>query len=115
MSGDRKFDVFLCHNSKDKPAVKEIGEQLKGKGLNPWLDEWNLRPGFSWQQELERQIKNIKATAVFVGKGGIGPWQELEIEAYRRKFVKLKCPVIPVILSCAKKEPEWPMFSEGNT
>jgi hypothetical protein len=24
-----KFDVFLCHNSQDKPAVIEIANQLK--------------------------------------------------------------------------------------
>jgi hypothetical protein len=47
------FDVFLCHNSADKPAVRRIGEQLKEYGLLPWLDEWELRPGFSWQKVLE--------------------------------------------------------------
>ncbi len=39
------FDVFLCHNSADKPAVKRIGEKLKQRGILPWLDEWELRPG----------------------------------------------------------------------
>jgi hypothetical protein len=34
------FDVFLCHHSEDKPAVKEIGERLKERGILPWLDEW---------------------------------------------------------------------------
>ncbi len=43
------FDVFLCHNSIDKPAVKKIGEQLKEQGLLPWLDVWELRPGLPWQ------------------------------------------------------------------
>ena len=31
------FDVFLCHNSGDKLAVKRIGQQLKEAGLLPWL------------------------------------------------------------------------------
>src|SRR5713226_10522000 len=26
------FDVFLCHNGKNKPRVKEIGEKLKEQG-----------------------------------------------------------------------------------
>ena len=25
-----KFDVFLCHNSEDKPVIKRIGTELKG-------------------------------------------------------------------------------------
>lgn len=33
------FDVFLCHNSEDKPAVKKIGETLRDVGILPWLDE----------------------------------------------------------------------------
>jgi hypothetical protein len=26
------FDVFLCHNSRDKPEIKEIAEELKLQG-----------------------------------------------------------------------------------
>jgi hypothetical protein len=33
------FDVFLCHNSEDKPAVREIAQQLVREGITPWLDE----------------------------------------------------------------------------
>jgi hypothetical protein len=33
------FDVFLCHNSEDKPAVREISKLLKGNNIKPWLDE----------------------------------------------------------------------------
>ncbi len=42
-SGD--YDVFMCHNSKDKPEVKVIGERLKEHGILPWLDESELRAG----------------------------------------------------------------------
>jgi hypothetical protein len=28
MSDTKKFDVFLCHNSQDKPAVEKIAEEL---------------------------------------------------------------------------------------
>jgi nucleotide-binding universal stress UspA family protein len=76
-----EFDVFLCHNGQDKPEVKKIAETLKQQGLTPWLDEWELQPGLPWQRELEKQIQNIKSAAVFVGGSGIGPWQQMEIEA----------------------------------
>ena len=109
------FDVFLCHNTKDKPAVKKIGEQLKERGILPWLDEWNLRPGFPWQDALEEQIKSIKTAAVFVGPDGLGPWQDQEQKAFLRQFVKRKCPVIPVILPGCKKVPKIPVFLEAFT
>lgn len=109
------FDVFLCHNSEDKDAVKAIGEELKKRGILPWLDEWNLRPGFPWQRALEKQIENVKAAAVFVGASGIGPWQDMEQEAFIREFVKRKCPVIPVILKGCEKSPDLPILLKRFT
>ncbi len=109
------FDVFLCYHGIDNTFVKHIGEQLKGRGLLPWLGEWELRPGFPWQRLLEDQIENIKTVAVFVGANGIGPWQHIEIDAFLREFVRRNCPVIPVILADAPKEPRLPPFLAGMT
>ena len=111
--GDFKFDVFLCHNSQDKPAVKKIAEELLARGLNPWFDEWELRPGLPWQRTLEGQISTIRSAAVFVGDKGIGPWQELELEAFLRQFVNKRLPVIPVILEDANQAPDLPAFLTG--
>jgi uncharacterized CHY-type Zn-finger protein len=110
VTGD--FDVFLCHNTIDKPIVKKIGEQLKEQGILPWLDEWELRPGLSWQQQLEQQLKQIKSAAVFIGKDGIGPWQQQEMYAFLRAFVKEDCPVIPVLLPYAPQKPTLPKLLE---
>lgn len=109
------FDVFLCHHSVDKPAVKKIGEQLKAQGILPWLDQWELQPGLPWQRLLEKQIAKIKSAAVFIGKDGIGPWEQMELEAFLREFVRRECPVIPVILADAPKEPQLPIFLQGMT
>ncbi|MGB5637010.1 MAG: TIR domain-containing protein, partial [Waterburya sp.] len=110
-----EFDVFLCHNSQDKPEVIKIAQELQKRELKPWLDEWHLQPGLPWQRELERQITNIRAAAVFIGKSGFGPWQRMEIEAYLRRFVNQGSPVIPVLLDNAPKQPELPIFLEGMT
>jgi hypothetical protein len=109
------FDVFLCHNGEDKPAVKKLGKRLKERGILPWLDEWELRPGLPWQRLLEQQIEQIKSAAVFIGQSGIGPWQQLELEAFLREFVGRGCPVIPVLLPDAPKKPGLPVFLRGMT
>jgi TIR domain len=46
------FDVFLCHNSEDKPAVREICRTLVSEGIKPWLDEEQIQPGTTWQTAL---------------------------------------------------------------
>jgi hypothetical protein len=113
----KPFDVFLCHNNFDKPKVREVAKELKARGLHPWLDEEQLHPGHIWQAELEKSIrsKSIASAAVFFGPKGKGPWQEFEIEAYLRRFVKDGCPVIPVILPGAKRKPRLPIFLENIT
>jgi GTPase SAR1 family protein len=108
------FDVFLCHNVTDKPAVRWIAERLREQGILPWLDEKELQPGRPWQEELERQISAIRAAAVFVGPSGFGPWQNQELMAFLREFAKRQCPVIPVLLPGAVA-PALPLFLQAMT
>jgi TIR domain len=110
-----EYDVFMCHNSEDKAAVKEIAELLIQNWLVPWLDEWELRPGLPWQRTLEAQIEQIQSAAVFVGQNGFGPWQDVELDAFLREFVTRRCPVIPVILSPCENVPQLPRFLRGYT
>jgi hypothetical protein len=106
------FDVFLCHNSVDKPAVREIAQMLVKEGIAPWLDEDQIMPGTTWQTALGEQIEGIKSAAVFVGDAGLGPWQNQESQALLNQFVKRGCPVIPVVLPSAKTAPDLPwMFA----
>lgn len=112
---NNEFDVFLCHNNVDKSTVKDIGRQLIGRGILPWLDEWNLRPGLPWQDTLEKQIDQIKTAAVFVGENGVGPWQRSELNAFLREFNERGCPVIPVLLANAPQKPNLPIFLKGMT
>jgi hypothetical protein len=109
------FDVFLCHNVSDKPAVIEIAQRLMAGGILPWLDQWELRPGMPWQRLLENQIAKIHAAAVFVGREGIGPWQRQELDGFLREFNTRGCPVIPVMLPGSSGEPELPLFLRGMT
>jgi TIR domain len=102
------FDVILCHNREDRPAVREIAQRLKKAGVKPWLDEDQIRPGTLWQTALGEQIENIKSVAVFVGKNGIGSWQDEEIQAFIGEFVDRGCPVIPTVLADVTQTPKLP-------
>ena len=107
-NSSKSFNVFLCHHSEDKPEIRQIAKDLEGLGIRPWLDEREIRPGTSWQQAVGEQIENIESAAVFVGKSGIGPWQNREILALLHQFVNRKCPVIPVVLPSAEVSLELP-------
>jgi hypothetical protein len=109
------FDVFLSHNSRDKPVVEEIGAQLRGKGLRVWLDKWELRPGFPWQERLEEGVRASRAVAVFVGESGLGSWQEPEMRAFLARSKREEVPVIPVLIPGCPDSPELALFLEALT
>lgn len=109
------MDVFLSHNSKDKPAVRELKVLLSANGLAAWLDEDELQPGVPWQQLLETGIKTSRSVAVLVGKDGLGPWEDEEMQAALVLAVRDKRPVIPVLLPGASAQPELPMFLGNRT
>jgi TIR domain len=108
-----EFDVFLCHNWEDKPAVRRLAQQLRDRGLRPWLDERELRPGLPWQPALEDVIAGIPAAAVIVGSR-VGPWQDQELAAFLRQFVRRRCAVVPVLLDGADPL-DLPVFLDGLT
>lgn len=114
------FDVFLSHNSKDKQAVETLGKALKERGLSVWFDKWELRPGLTWQDALEKIVTGCKSAAVCFGSSGVGPWEEPEMQALLSRFVNGKkignvVPIIPVLLPGAPKDVKLPLFLEAFT
>lgn len=114
----RAFDVFLSHNSGDKPAVEHIAQRLLAREhIEPWLDKWNLIPGDPWQAAIERALADCRSCAVFVGAKATGPWQIEEMRAAIDRRVRDSSGsfrVIPVLLpgGCATS---FPTFAVAGT
>jgi small GTP-binding protein len=106
----RDFDVFLCHNSADKGEVRAIARRLEERGLLPWLDERELQPFVRWQDELQETIPRIKSVAVFVGPHGVGPWQDIEMNAFLGEFAHRKIRIGMVFLPGATPPANVPLF-----
>jgi hypothetical protein len=107
------FDVFLCHNSEDKPFVREIAQKLSQENIKPWLDEADIKAGSFWHTTIGKQIETVKSAAVFVGQHGVGPWQQREMIALLDEFDRRGCPVIPVILESAPVQITLPWSLKG--
>jgi tetratricopeptide (TPR) repeat protein len=109
------YDVFLSHNSSDKPTVIQLAEELKSRGIRVWLDAWSLIPGRPWIKALEEIIQTTKSAAVLVGPDGIGPWQSPEMYGCLYEFVNRNLPVIPVLLPGSPQKPDLPLFLKQFT
>lgn len=104
------FDVFLAHNSHDKPLVRALTAELKRRGIKPWLDEEQIPPGRSFQEVIQQAIPNVKSAAIFIGSGDLGNWQARELRILIKQCVEADIPVIPVLLPGIDKIPEHLSF-----
>jgi WD40 repeat protein len=101
-----EFDVFLAHNSSDKPQVRRLADNLRGFGLNPWFDEEQIPPGRWFQDRIENAIGAVRSAAIVIGGEGLGRWEFVEIRAFIAECVERDIPVIPVLLPGAQMPSE---------
>jgi len=83
VSDQFEYDVFLSHSAKDKPAVRELAERLKGDGLRVWLDEWVIQPGDMIGLKVEQGLESSRTLVLVmsehsVGKQSASEWVTLE-------------------------------------
>jgi len=107
------YDVFLSHSSLDKPEIERIAYKLREAGFVPFLDKWHLVPGEPWQEALEEALDQSATCAVFIGPGGLSPWQNEEMSTALEERVRNRSfRVIPVLLPGSKRpeRSELPRF-----
>ena len=93
-----QFHVFLCHNSSDKKAIRQLKLRLEERGIKCWYDEDQLRPGMPWVKLLEEGIHASKSVIVAVADSGLGPWEEEEMNAALTLAAQNRLPIIPLLL-----------------
>jgi len=113
--GKPEFDVFLSYNNEDQAGVERVAQALEERGLRVWFDKWELRPGLSWIEGLEQGVNTSGASAAFIGRSGLGPWQKREVQAALIRHVDRGYPVIPVLLPGCPENPRTPLFLDQHT
>lgn len=104
------FDVFLAHNSQDKPLIRAIYHKLQSYGIKPWLDEEHIPAGTIFQDEIQLAITQVKTSAIFLGSSGLGRWQVFELRTLISQCVERGIPIIPVLLPGVSQIPENLLF-----
>jgi hypothetical protein len=83
---------------------------LLSVGIRPWLDKWNLIPGDTISDSLEKAIETIPCAALCFGPADKGRWHVLEIRAYVEQWANKAARMIPVILPQTDETPKLPIF-----
>jgi hypothetical protein len=116
-----EFHVFLCHNSVDKPAVRQLRDKLRAHGVLAWLDEDGIQAGQQFVPRIEQIIDVVPTVAVIIGPSSVGPWQQHEYYAFLQRYVGARnkreesapIRIIPVLLPGVSRRPVLPVFLRG--
>lgn len=96
--------VFLSHASEDKERfVLRFAQLLRAKGVDVWLDRWEMVPGDSLVDKIFQEgIGEAAAVIVVVSKHSVAkPWVREELNAAVVKRINKGSLLIPVVLdSC---------------
>src|SRR5215467_15437718 len=93
------YAVFLAHNTRDKDLVELVAHKLRGVGLRPWFDKWELPPGARWINRLAEGVSTSDSCAVFISPNNLGNWEAEELAlAHIRAADDKTFHLIPVLL-----------------
>lgn len=93
--------VFLSYASEDKERfVLSFAEKLRIRGVDAWLDIWEIYPGDSLIEKIfEEGLKYSQAIIIILSKNSVNkPWVKEELNASMVKKINEGSKLIPVII-----------------
>jgi len=93
--------VFISHASEDKDRfVLRFAERLREKGIDAWVDRWEMLPGDSLITKIfEEGIKQASAVIIVLSQFSVAkPWVREELNASAVKRIDHGSQLIPVVI-----------------
>lgn len=96
--------IYLAHSSLDKPVVRQVHDDLKRLGHNPWLDENEIAIGDSIPEFLQIALNESDYIILFLSPNSvISRWVEVEwISKFWQEVTDRKKLILPALIEdCA--------------
>jgi len=93
--------VFVSHASDDKERfVLKFAEKLRSKGIDAWVDKWEILPGDSLVDKIfEEGLKDAVAVIIVLSKNSVNkPWVREELNASVVQKIARQTKIIPVVI-----------------
>ncbi|HEX6367829.1 MAG TPA: TIR domain-containing protein [Longimicrobium sp.] len=91
--------VFISHSSSDKPQVEALAVALRERGIDPWLDKWEIGPGDDIVASINRGLEEAGAgLVVFSPHSRESRWVEAEVSYLTYARIQEGKALIPVVL-----------------
>ena len=105
-SSNKEYDVFISHASEDKDdVVRPLAISLKGKGINVWYDEFELKIGDSLRRKIDEGLSKSKFGIVVISKSFIKKgWTNYELDGLMTKAISGQQILLPIWHNITKQE-----------
>jgi hypothetical protein len=92
--------IFISHASEDKDRfVLKFAEALRSRGIDAWLDEWEMMPGDSLVRKIEEGIEAADAFLVVLSQTSVAkPWVRHELDIGVVRMIEAQTRLIPVVI-----------------
>jgi TIR domain-containing protein len=92
--------VFISHASEDKAFVLDFAARLRARGIDAWLDRWEILPGDSFVRKIfDEGLGQAKAVIVVISKASADkPWVREELDVAVVRKINRASKLIPVII-----------------
>jgi hypothetical protein len=91
--------VFISHSSMDKPAVEALAVALRERGIEPWLDKWEIGPGDDIVASINDGLDKADAgIIVFSRHSRDSRWIDAEVSYLTFARIEERKVLIPVVL-----------------
>lgn len=92
--------VFLSHSSKDKPFVRKLSDKLQQDGFQSWVDEVEIKAGFSISNSIESGILTSGYFIIVLTPDAISSeWVRRELDIATLREIRQKdIFVLPILL-----------------
>jgi TIR domain len=92
--------VFLSYARSDAQVVERIARDLRGQGVDLWMDRQDLLAGQEWLPQIEKAISGADFMLVFISKASLNSkWVQREYQVAFQSQAKVGgTRLIPVLL-----------------
>lgn len=93
--------IFISHQSKNKPEIRELISYLNAEELPVWFDEVSIDYGQSILKELQKGVKNSSAVIFWItGEFLESRWCDTELQTFMQKYIQNeygKILILPIV------------------
>ena len=86
--------VFISYAREDSPFARRLGEDLRGAGIDVWLDQINTRGGQAWDEAVEAALANSAAVIVVLTPSAISSQTVRDEVSYALEKNRTVTPVL---------------------